>query len=140
MARAAIVRPSRSFATYFESSLLISKKLVIINVSQILKEDIMETETLGTSQEMSKAKAPKDAQQKNAVYNLALAALNAEPKEGVSLRSLVTKEVRKTIRQGLFAAIKAGTVKLARPMDDSKLKKYCSSLINNWLKKDSRFN
>lgn len=79
--------------------------------------------------------------QKDAVHQFALEALaGAKPAEGQALRSLVTKEVRKSIRLKLFEGVKSGTIKLGNAMDDSKLKKYCSSLINNWLKKDPRFN
>lgn len=60
--------------------------------------------------------------------------------EGQKLKELVTKEVRKVVRQKLFAAFRSGDIRLAKPYDDSRLKKYCSGLINNWLKKDPRFN
>lgn len=56
------------------------------------------------------------------------------------LRDLVTKDVRKTVRTKLFNSIKSGDIKLSKEMDDSKLKEYCSGLINNWVKKDTRFN
>jgi hypothetical protein len=79
--------------------------------------------------------------QKDAVFNFLVEALNGNTKraDGEGLKVLVTKDIRKVVRQRLFQEIKAGNVKLARPMDDSKLKKYCSGLINNWLKKDERF-
>lgn len=103
----------------------------------------METETqvtvpaTGSSEEV----APSTLSQKDAVHQFAIEALaGAVAAEGQALRSLVTKEVRKAIRLKLFEGVKSDTIKLARSMDDSKLKKYCSSLINNWLKKDSRFN
>lgn len=100
----------------------------------------MENTTLVNSQETAAAPAVATTSQKDAVYKFALEALAAKPAEGQSLRSLVTKEVRKAIRVRLFQGVKSGEIKLARAMDDSKLKKYCSSLINNWLKKDPRFN
>jgi poly-gamma-glutamate capsule biosynthesis protein CapA/YwtB (metallophosphatase superfamily) len=79
--------------------------------------------------------------QKDAVYTFVTEALaGLAPGEGQKLKDLVTKEVRKTVRQKLFAAVKSGEVKLSKQFDDSKLKKYCSGLINNWLKKDTRFN
>ncbi len=81
--------------------------------------------------------------QKDAVYNFVVSALkdaNTAPNEGQKLKELVTKEVRKSVRQRLFASVKSGEVKLSKQFDDSKLKKYCSGLINNWLKKDPRFN
>jgi hypothetical protein len=98
------------------------------------------SESLANNQE---AAAPEvtTISQKDAVLNFALEATNnGRREEGASLRSIVTKEVRKAIRQRLFAGVKDGSIKLSRSMDDSKLKKYCSSLINNWLKKDPRFN
>lgn len=78
--------------------------------------------------------------QKDAVYNFVTEALENKPAEGQKLKELVTKEIRKVVRQKLFAAVKSGQVKLSKQYDDSKLKKYCSGLINNWLKKDPRFN
>ena len=88
------------------------------------------------------SEAPKAQEQKEAVYALALEALaGATPAEGQPLKSLVTKEVRKAIRVGLYAGIKNGTIKYVKSgKTDGELKKYCSSLINNWLKKDPRFN
>lgn len=78
--------------------------------------------------------------QKDAVYQFAVEALEGTARvEGSALRAAVSKEVRKAIRGKLFESVKSGKIKLARQMDDSKLKKYCSSLINNWLKKDPRF-
>jgi DNA-binding ferritin-like protein (Dps family) len=78
--------------------------------------------------------------QKDAVYTFVLAALENKPADGQKLKDLVTKDVRKVVRQRLFASVKSGEIKLSKQFDDSKLKKYCSGLINNWLKKDSRFN
>lgn len=79
--------------------------------------------------------------QKDAVYKYVTEALGAvQLSEGQKLKDLVTKEVRKTVRQRLGSGIKSGEIKLSKQFDDSKLKKYCSGLINNWLKKDSRFN
>ncbi len=101
----------------------------------------METENLGTSQEATAVETASTTSQKDAVFQFASAALgDVKAPEGQALRSLVTKEVRKAIRLRLFEGVKTGSIKLSRTMDDSKLKKYCSSLINNWLKKDPRFN
>lgn len=91
-------------------------------------------QTVVASTEVSKVS------QKDAVFNFVIAALENKPAEGQKLKELVTKEVRKVVRQRLFAAIKSGEVKLSKQFDESKLKKYCSGLINNWLKKDPRFN
>lgn len=79
--------------------------------------------------------------QKDAVFNFVTETLAGQtPAEGQKLKDLVTKEVRKVVRQRLFQSVKSGEMKLSKQFDDSKLKKYCSGLINNWLKKDSRFN
>lgn len=80
--------------------------------------------------------------QKDAMFNFTMEALNGNVvrPDGQPLKVLVTKDVRKVVRQRLFQEIKGGNVKLKKTMDDSKLKKYCSGLINNWLKKDERFN
>lgn len=94
------------------------------------------------SQQSSAPAAQAQTEQKDAVYNLARAALQDTAREaGAPLKSLVTKEVRKAIRVGLYEGIKAGTIKYSKAgKSDGQLKKYCSSLINNWLKKDPRFN
>lgn len=93
------------------------------------------------AQEQAVETAAAKLSQKDAVFNFVTEALgSAERPEGSKLKDLVTKDVRKVVRQRLFAAVKSGDVKLSKQFDDSKLKKYCSGLINNWLKKDSRFN
>ncbi len=104
----------------------------------------METETLVTNQEQQvvKTTTPTQLEQKQAVYQFVLSALPEGSTTAHSpLKSLVTKEVRKVVRVKLFEGIKAGTIKY-KPLEktDGELKKYCSSLINNWLKKDDRFN
>lgn len=76
--------------------------------------------------------------QKDAVFVFVTEAVQGV--DGTKTKDLVTKEVRKVVRQRLFAAVKAGDVRVSKQFTDSKLKKYCSGLINNWLKKDSRFN
>lgn len=99
----------------------------------------METQTQEQAAEQTQATGK--LSQKDAVYNYVVEALgSADRPEGTKLKELVTKEVRKIVRQRLFAAVKSGEVKLSKQFDDSKLKKYCSGLINNWLKKDPRFN
>lgn len=86
---------------------------------------------------------PEVVSQKNSVFNFVTEAIAAEGRvkgEGEKLKELVTKEIRKSVRLKLFAAAKAGQMDYPESYDDSKLKKYCSGLINNWLKKDPRFN
>lgn len=105
----------------------------------------METQTVvtPTSVTLTNSVPSNMLSQKDAVHKYvteALAELGTIREEGVKLKDLVTKELRKTVRTRLFQAIKTGEIKLSKTMDDSKLKKYCSGLINNWLKKDSRFN
>lgn len=97
----------------------------------------METQT----QEVQSVDATAKVAQKDAVYRIITETLGTVAlAEGQKLKDLVTKEVRKAVRPRLFSAIRAGEIRLKKPMDDSKLKKYCSGLINNWLKKDKRFN
>jgi hypothetical protein len=79
--------------------------------------------------------------QKDAIYKYALDALNgAVIPEGQKLKDLINKEIRKVMRQRLFLSFRSGEVNLRDGFDDSKLKKYCSLIISNWLKKDKRFN
>lgn len=92
-------------------------------------------------EQVAETKTESKLSQKDAVFNFVNEALKDVTKaEGVKLKDLVTKEVRKVVRTSLFAAVKSGEVRLSKQFDDSKLKKYCSGLINNWLKKDTRFN
>jgi hypothetical protein len=103
----------------------------------------METTTLVASQETKSngTGTVPQTEQKDAVFALALRALGSKHATGQPLKSLVTKEVRKAIRVGLYEGIKDGTIKYSKAgKSDGQLKKYCSSLINNWLKKDPRFN
>lgn len=81
--------------------------------------------------------------QNEAVYKFVLEALQEVGKtvaEGDKLKDYVGKDVRKIVRQKLFDGFKAGKIKLLKEKDDSKLKKYCSGLIKNWVIKDKRFN
>ena len=48
------------------------------------------------------------------------------------------KPLLKGVRVRLFEGVRSGSIK-CKEMDDSKLKKYCSGLINNWLTKDPRY-
>lgn len=96
-----------------------------------METQVSETVDVATTKKLS---------QKDAVFSFLISALENKPAVGQPLKELVTKEVRKVVRTRLFQEMKAGNVKLKQPMDDSKLKKYCSGLINNWLKKDERFN
>jgi hypothetical protein len=91
---------------------------------------------------MNQAEQIKGSKQKEAIYNLALeaiAASGAQP-NGSPLKSLITKDVRKAIRAKLFEGIKTGTIQYKPKKADGDVKKYCSSVINNWLKKDKRYN
>lgn len=49
------------------------------------------------------------------------------------------KAKRKAVQVLLFDALKAGNVKISCEKTDAQLRKYCSGLVNNWLKKDPRF-
>jgi hypothetical protein len=105
----------------------------------------VETAVSQTTEETPSAAAVQSNKlsQKDAVFNFLMDALDTSQNpltSGQTLKTRVTKDIRKVVRQRLFNEIKAGNVKLSKTMDDSKLKKYCSGLINNWLKKDERFN
>jgi hypothetical protein len=97
-------------------------------------------ETLDNKQETAPA-APKATKQKDAVRTFITEALaSAGPADATAAKARMTKEIRKVVRQRLFAGMRDGSIVLGSAMDDSKLKKYCSSLINNWLKKDAQLN
>lgn len=99
----------------------------------------METETTQNTT-TPEVVVSKKLSQKDAVFNFVIAALDAKPGPGEVLKSLVTKDLKKVVRTRLFEELKLGNIKLKRTMDDSKLKKYCSGLINHWLRRDPRFN
>lgn len=108
----------------------------------------MET-TTQTAETVVAPAAPTESKQaqKDAVYKfMKEATTTLVLPEGLTLRLRLTekdevaKGIRKAVRVKLFDAIRSGQVKLSKQYDDSRLKKYCSGLINNWLKKDPRFN
>lgn len=76
--------------------------------------------------------------QKDAVYNFIMESVGTQVEAGGKVKELLTKEVRKVVRQKLFAAVKSGDVKISKEKTDSALKKYCSGLINHWLGRDDR--
>lgn len=81
--------------------------------------------------------------QKEAVFNFITEAIAAEGKtrlEGSKLRDYVTPAVRKVVRQRLFAGFRAGEIGMKKVKDDNALKRYCSGVITNFVKKDPRFN
>lgn len=81
--------------------------------------------------------------QKDAVFQFIVEALTSLGKATQDLKAMADeekKQFRKVVRKRLFESIKSGETKLSKQYDDSRLKKYCSGLINNWLKKDTRFN
>jgi len=86
----------------------------------------------------------KKSPQKEAVFSAAVEALNLNQEDLVKLeqplKSMLTKTVEKQIREKLFAGFRAGTVPLKAEKTDSQLKKYCSSVLNNWKNRDPRFN
>lgn len=94
----------------------------------------METEAQTTAKPLS---------QKDAVFNFITEAINAEGKprlEGSKLRDYVTPAVRKIVRQRLFAGFRAGEIRMKKDKTDEALKRYCSGVITNFVKKDPRFN
>lgn len=99
-----------------------------------------------TEDQSAPAQETKKMSQKDAVYNFVVEVVNGSVEYGQvltkekKLKELVTKEVRKAVRQKLFTAVKSSQIRMSKDMDESKLKKYCSGLINNWLNKDERFN
>lgn len=95
------------------------------------------------SEPASKALSQKEAVRKFA--NEAAAELNLVAAGG-ALRALLqsdgegaNKELRAKVRAKLYAGFKDGSVAIKSQKADGDLKKYCSSLINNWLKKDNFF-
>lgn len=85
-------------------------------------------------------------QQKDAVYSFLTAALigttvTVAQLKDKAVKTAEKKAVLKSARVQLFDGIKTGAIEYSKrdSKTDGELKKYCSSLINNWLKKDERF-
>lgn len=58
--------------------------------------------------------------------------------EGQTFLDVLSKDVKKAIRVRLFNGIKTGTIRYKpEGKTDGDLKKYCSSLLTTWLKKQA---
>lgn len=101
-----------------------------------MEQQTVQTEAVTTAQETKKL-SQKEA---TLLYvKEALQEAGITPAEGDSLAAYVSKDLRKVVRKKLFDGFRSGVIRLSKDKDDSKLKKYCSGLINNWLNKDERF-
>lgn len=81
------------------------------------------------------AEVVQQKQQIEAVYELALKYTKEEDRANTPLKDLITKPVKKEMRLELFDLIKSGRVKYKKSLDnDPKIRKYCSSVINNFTK------
>lgn len=106
----------------------------------------METQRTTDLGEMIEAahNSPNSLAQKEAVFQFVTEALQGTEVTVAQLKDKTVKTpekkaVLKQVRVSIFNGIKAGTIAFAPNKTDGELKKYCSSLINNWLKKDKRF-
>ena len=72
--------------------------------------------------------------QKEAVYNAVSEVKTFEDGEKIEL----TKDEKSTIKEILVTGFEAGEITLQRTQTD--LPKYCTGLLNNWLRKDTRMN
>ena len=80
--------------------------------------------------------------QKEAVKQFILEAVEAKGcvrEEGAPFSVLVTKDIRVSVKERLFSGFRDGSIRLKSEKDDKALRKYCSGLISNWLKKDKSF-
>jgi hypothetical protein len=91
---------------------------------------------------MMDAVAPKPLSQKEAVYLITKSVLDeagiSKP-EGITLKELITKEIRKQIRVKIYEGLKSGSISLSKKYEEGKLKKYCSLMISNAFENDPRF-
>jgi hypothetical protein len=84
-------------------------------------------------------------EQREAVFKFITEALSEDGKTLAEFKILMEQDkkqlqsLRKVVRQRLFTSIRSGETRLGKEYDDSRLKKYCSGLINNWVAKDPRF-
>lgn len=76
--------------------------------------------------------------QKTAVYNAVLN-VKGDIQEGTAV--VMSKEERAQVNLMLVTGFQEGTVQLDKEYEtDAELKNYCSGLLSNWLRKDSRLN
>ena len=84
----------------------------------------------------------KQLKQKDAVFKYYIESLerhNVDITEKVPLKSHMNKSIRAMTRRKLYNGFKNKEVRLNSDYSNGKLKKYCSSLIDNWMKKDERY-
>ena len=81
--------------------------------------------------------------QKEAVYTTVINVLSENGikfEEGMIVKEVLTTEMKKTISSILFEGFRSDEIELKKCFEDDKLKGYISGLLNNWLRKDKRFN
>jgi hypothetical protein len=79
--------------------------------------------------------------QKEAVYSAVQEVLGADSFEGQDLNRIVTSEQRKEMVDRLMEGFKSGVITLQTKFpSDQALRTYCTGLLSNWLRKDTRLN
>ena len=86
--------------------------------------------------------------QKSAVYAATMSVLadqGVDFNEGMDIKPLLTKDIRKSIISVVTQGILAGEVEFsaeakAKYSDQAKVTTYVNGLVNNWHRKDTRFN
>lgn len=86
--------------------------------------------------------------QKSAVYQATMGVLaeaGIDFTDGQNVAAVITKDLRKSIIQVVTQAFMAGEVEFsaeakAKYSDEAKVTSYVNGLVNNWFRKDSRFN
>ena len=75
-----------------------------------------------------------------------LSSSNVSFSAGSNVKSVLTSEHKKQVRQALVNGFRSGTIECTPDFaktklnSDTELNKYCSGLISNWIKKDNRLN
>jgi hypothetical protein len=80
--------------------------------------------------------------QRQAVYNAVTSALKEKGvkfEDGMNASQHITDEMRKSIVAVLVSGFTKGEIELSNPQGE-KLPSYCSGLLNNWLRKDTKLN
>ena len=82
--------------------------------------------------------------QKEAVFSAVSSVLSEAGiavNEGENFASVLTKELRSRVTNILVEGFNNGTIAIeSNPGSEAKLRTYCSGLISNWLRKDTRMN
>lgn len=75
--------------------------------------------------------------QKEAIFNYFTELVGGDSQ--TPMKDRIHKQTKKAVKAKLFAAIRNGHVRCRKHYTDQQLKNYCSTIVSDYLKKDSRY-